>query len=195
MCLLYNFCRQIHMPLATFSQAQSLHILLASVYSHVTQTRGSRLECIFCVPHKTLHPLRRVPYFLQHSTQPCADTPSSPSPVPRSLQHCHDLRPLKRGTSAERPPPTTFWMAGHRPVRPHERSLEPLTETDGDETMVDSPGDDDAGDELSQSVNPTDEAIGSRDCYPRSMWSLSVSRLVPRLCCWHWAVRRSQTTA
>ena len=40
---------------------------------------------------------------------------------------------------------TTFWVAGHSPVRPHERSLEPLTETDGDETMMDNRGDDDAG--------------------------------------------------
>ena len=40
---------------------------------------------------------------------------------------------------------TTFWMAGHRPVGPHERSLGPLSETDGDETMMDNPGDDDAG--------------------------------------------------
>ena len=40
---------------------------------------------------------------------------------------------------------TTFWVAGHRPVRPQERSLEPLTETVGDETMMDNPGDDDAG--------------------------------------------------
>ena len=29
--------------------------------------------------------------------------------------------------------------------RPQERSLEPLTGTDGNETMVDNPGDDDAG--------------------------------------------------
>ena len=38
-----------------------------------------------------------------------------------------------------------FWVAGHRLVRPHERLLEPLTETDGDETMMDNLGDDDAG--------------------------------------------------
>ena len=39
-------------------------------------------------------------------------------------------------------------MAGHKSVRPHERSLEPLTETDGDETMMHNPGDDD-GEETS----------------------------------------------
>ena len=40
---------------------------------------------------------------------------------------------------------TTFCVARHRPVRPRERSLEPLTETDGDETTMDNSGDDDAG--------------------------------------------------
>ena len=35
---------------------------------------------------------------------------------------------------------TSFWVAGHRSVRPHERSLGPLTETDGDVTVVDNLG-------------------------------------------------------
>ena len=35
-------------------------------------------------------------------------------------------------------------LTGHRLVGPYERSLEPLTETDGDETMMDNLGDDDA---------------------------------------------------
>ena len=35
-------------------------------------------------------------------------------------------------------------MAGHRLVTPQERSLELLTETDGDETMMGDPGDNDA---------------------------------------------------
>ena len=40
-------------------------------------------------------------------------------------------------------------------------------------------------DERSQIKNhSTNEVIGSRDCYSRSMWSLPVSRLVPRLCLW-----------
>ena len=53
-------------------------------------------------------------------------------------------------------------------------------QTDGDETMMDSPGDDDAAEMSAANLkNPTIKAIGSRDCYPRSMWSLSVSRLVP----------------
>ena len=38
---------------------------------------------------------------------------------------------------------STFSVAGHRLVRPQERSLIPLTVTDGDETMMDNPGDDD----------------------------------------------------
>ena len=56
-----------------------------------------------------------------------------------------------------------LWVAGQRPVRPHARSLEPLTETDGDETMLDKLGDDTAGETGAvKSKNPTDEAIGSR---------------------------------
>ena len=35
-------------------------------------------------------------------------------------------------------------MAGHRPVRTHELSWEPLTEADGDETMMDNLEGDDA---------------------------------------------------
>ena len=41
---------------------------------------------------------------LQHSA-PC---PSSPLLVPRSLSHCHDSRPLQRGTSPELPPVTGY---------------------------------------------------------------------------------------
>ena len=52
-----------------------------------------------------------------------------------------------------------------------------------------------AVDHSSQIENPTNEAIGSRDCCPRSTWSLSISRLLPCLCWWRWAVGRSQTTA
>ena len=86
-------------------------------------------------------------------------------------------------------------VAVHRLVRPHERSLEPLTETDGDDTMMDNLGDDDAGSSAVKNRKSANEAIGSRDCDPRSMWSLSASRLVPRFCLEHWAVRCSQTTA
>ena len=92
---------------------------------------------------------------------------------------------------------TTFWVAGHRHARPNERSLEPLFETDGDETMLDRHGDDDAGETSavkSKIENPANEAFGSRACYTRSMWPLPVPRLVPCLCCWIRAVRRSQTT-
>ena len=76
-----------------------------------------------------------------------------------------------------------FGWPGHRLVRPQERWLEPLAETDGDETM-DNPGADEAGE---TSAVRSKIPIGSRDCYPRSMSSLSVSRLVPRLCWWYWA--------
>ena len=62
---------------------------------------------------------------------------------------------------------TTFWMAGHRLVRPQERSLEPLTETDGDETMMYNPGDDDAGETSAvkskiQPMRPSDQVIATQ---------------------------------
>ena len=61
----------------------------------------------------------------------------------------------------------SFSVAGHRRVRPHERSLEPLIETYGDETMMDNFGDDDAGETgCSQIANPANEPIGLRDCSP-----------------------------
>ena len=46
-------------------------------------------------------------------------------------------------------------------VRPHERSLEALTETNGDETMMDNPGDDVAGETsaVKSKIQPN-EAIG-----------------------------------
>ena len=43
---------------------------------------------------------------------------------------------------------SSFWAAGHRLVRPSERSLEPLVETAGDETTMDNPGDDDSGETI-----------------------------------------------
>ena len=52
-------------------------------------------------------------------------------------------------------------------MRPHERSLEPLTQTERNETMMDNPGDHDVGeDQRSQIKKSTNEAVGSRDCYP-----------------------------
>ena len=59
----------------------------------------------------------------------------------------------------------SFGWAGQRPARPRERALESLTETDGDETMMDNPGDDDAG-EISaikskiQPMRPSDQNSG-----------------------------------
>ena len=85
---------------------------------------------------------------------------------------------------------TTFWVAEHRPVRPHERPLEPLTETDGDET-----GDDDAGETSAvksklQPMKPTDQEIDTHEAcghHPYRDWC--------RACVGVGAVRRSQTTA
>ena len=63
---------------------------------------------------------------------------------------------------------SSFWVAGHRPVRPNERSLEPLTERDGDETMMDNHGDDNA-DETSavktklQPMKPSDQEIAAHE--------------------------------
>ena len=74
---------------------------------------------------------------------------------------------------------TSFRVAGHRPVRPHERSLEPLTETDGDETMMDNPGDDDAGETSAvqstiQPMKPSDQEIATHEACghcPHRDWS------------------------
>ena len=61
----------------------------------------------------------------------------------------------------------------------HERSLEPLTQTNRDKTTMDNHGDDDAGgNRCIQVTDPNNEAIGSRDCNTRGMRSLSISRLV-----------------
>ena len=69
-------------------------------------------------------------------------------------------------------------MAECRPVRPHERPLKPLTETDGDETVVDNLGDDDAG-EMSavrskiQPIKPSDKEIATHEAcghYPYLDW-------------------------
>ena len=56
---------------------------------------------------------------------------------------------------------TFFGVAGHRFARPLERSLESLTGTDGDETMMDKPGDD-AGETSAvkskiQTLKPSDQ--------------------------------------
>ena len=66
----------------------------------------------------------------------------------------------------------------HRPVRPRERSLEPLTETDVDETIVDNPVDDDAGETGAvkskiQPMTPSDQEIATHEAcghYPYRGW-------------------------
>ena len=57
--------------------------------------------------------------------------------------------------------------AGHRPARPRERSLAPLIGTDGDETMMDKPGDD-AGETNAvkskiQPLKPSDQQIATHE--------------------------------
>ena len=61
-----------------------------------------------------------------------------------------------------------FWVAGHRPVKPHEGSLEPLTETDGDETVMDNPGDDDPGETSAgkskiQPIKPSGQEVATHE--------------------------------
>ena len=61
-----------------------------------------------------------------------------------------------------------FWVAEHGPVRPHERSLEPLTGTDGCGTMMDNLVDDDAGETSAvrsqiQPVKPSDQEIATHE--------------------------------
>ena len=60
---------------------------------------------------------------------------------------------------------TSFWVAGRRL---NERSLEPLTETDGDETMMNHLGDDDAGETSAfkskiQPMKPSDLWIAAHE--------------------------------
>ena len=71
----------------------------------------------------------------------------------------------------------TFRMAEHRPVSPQERSLDTLTETDGDETMMDNSGED-AGETIAvtsktQPMKPPDqESATHKACghYPYRDW-------------------------
>ena len=73
---------------------------------------------------------------------------------------------------------TNFSVARHRLARPHERSLEPLTETDGDETVMDNPGDEDAGETSAvkskiQPMKPSDQEIATHEAcghYPYRDW-------------------------
>ena len=90
---------------------------------------------------------------------------------------------------------TFLWVAGHRLVRPNERSFEPSTETDGDETLMDNPGDDEGETGVVKSkmqpMKLSDQEIATQE----ACGSPSISRLVPCLCWCRWAVIRSQTTA
>ena len=69
-----------------------------------------------------------------------------------------------------------FWMTGRGLVRPHERLLEPVTETDGDETMIDNLGD--AGETSAvqskiQPMKPSDQEIVTHEAcghYPYRDW-------------------------
>ena len=91
-----------------FSCTDVAQLARQCVYSHITHTCGSRLEYIFVSHEKfTLYPLRAMSHTVQYST-PCTGTLSPPFPVPRSLKHCHDLRPLQRGTSTELPSLTNW---------------------------------------------------------------------------------------
>ena len=74
---------------------------------------------------------------------------------------------------------TTFLVAGHRLVRPHERSLEPFTETDGDETMMDNPGDDDAGETAAVKSKIVDSLPWTWDSEPKRKTTLE-QRVAPK---------------
>ena len=95
-------------------------------------------------------------------------------------------------------------MAGHRAARPQEPSLEPLTGTDGDETMMDNPGADDAGETSAvrskiQPMKPSDQEMATHEAcghYPyrdwcRLCWWYLKSRTV---CLWHAWITGSSLT-
>ena len=70
----------------------------------------------------------------------------------------------------------------------YERSLEPLTETDRDEKMMDNPGDDDAGKTSAvkskiQPLKPSDQQIATHEACGHYLY-----RDWCRACWWHWAV-------
>ena len=72
---------------------------------------------------------------------------------------------------------------------------EPLTGTDGDETMMDNPGDDDAGTTSAVKIkNPTNEAIGSRLLRTNCVVTVRIA-FSAALVLVHRAVGGSQTTA
>ena len=91
----------------------------------------------------------------------------------RRLPHAikHMLIGRKDVSSSQR-----FWMTGRGLVRPHERLLEPVTETDGDETMIDNLGD--AGETSAvqskiQPMKPSDQEIVTHEAcghYPYRDW-------------------------
>ena len=82
-----------------------------SVYSDITHRVLLKTLVHLCLMKKTSS-LRAMSYTVQHAT-PTTDTSSSPSPVPRSLSHCANLRPLlERDCSPELPP-----LTGYEPNR------------------------------------------------------------------------------
>ena len=113
-------CGQIHQSHATFRHAQSL--LSLCVYSHITHTRGSRLEYNFCVLTLDIHTsrsARHVPYFARNST-PRTCSPSLTSSGPSISNHTATICLLHQGdTSAELPPPTVYepnWIVDNQIV-------------------------------------------------------------------------------
>ena len=74
----------------------------------------------------------------------------------------HAIKQMLTGPQKTHP----LWVAGHRHVRPNERSLEPLAGTDGDETMMDNHGDDEAGETTAvkaqiQPMKPSDQEVAT----------------------------------
>ena len=96
-------------------------------------------------------------------------------------------------------PPYNLWVARHRDVRLNERSMEPMFETDGDETMMDHhkqerrPCFDKKGNELDIAngiCSRSNRVLGfvSQHCVHLLMQGLSYGQLMhTRSCCWRLA--------
>ena len=84
------------------------------------------------------------------------------------IEHMRGLHHAIKRMWTGRKDVSSFWVAEHGPVRPHERSLEPLTGTDGCGTMMDNLVDDDAGETSAvrsqiQPVKPSDQEIATHE--------------------------------
>ena len=85
-------CRQRHLSQATFFSCTFVAQLARTVCTVTSHTCVAKTLVHLCLMKNTSS-LPAMSFTVQHAT-PTTDTSSSSSPVPRSLSHCADLRPL-----------------------------------------------------------------------------------------------------